>query len=107
MKRILYITATGALLFVALSIGFIYIKDQNKSYVLGGIIVGLKSYDDDDLMNEFIRSHPELSIKRAHENFPSYSIKVPKRKEQYWIGEFLKQEFVRYAELNTIGHINN
>lgn len=225
MKRI-YIIMTGILLLIALFIGFVYIKGYDKPYVLGEIIVGLKSSDTKNKMIEFIRAHPELSIKKVplttlpyatlslkpysewrekvmtsqnkdsqirsdilkgeallrteyeklksdplllyssivnsfyynsqlkesslpkessfatiiltfknditqeeRENFLqrypqletvkdyreesmakrpiTYLIKVPKRKEQYWINEFIKQDFVKYAEFNGISHISS
>lgn len=74
MKHILYVTLMGVILFVTLSIGFIYIKGYDKPYVLGEIIVGLKPYTTKNKVNEFIRAHPEISIKRENpSSIPSYA----------------------------------
>lgn len=83
MKRI-YIIMTGILLLIALFIGFVYIKGYDKPYVLGEIIVGLNPYTTKDKVNEFIRAHPELSIKQEGQTIPSYA-KLSLKPHSEWL----------------------
>lgn len=55
---------------------------------------------------QFFQQYPQLEIVQDNEESRTYTVKVPPGKEQYWISEFLKQEFVKSAMLNALLHIN-
>lgn len=54
---------------------------------------------------QFFQQYPQLEIVQDNEESRTYTVKVPSGKEQYWISEFLKQEFVKSAMLNALLHV--
>jgi hypothetical protein len=54
---------------------------------------------------QFFKQYPQLEIVVDREESKTYVIIVPQRKEQYWLTEFLKQDFVKGAGLNELSHI--
>ncbi len=53
----------------------------------------------------FFQQFPQLEIVQDNEGSRTYVIYVLQGKEQYWIFEFLKQNFVKGAAVNAIMHL--
>lgn len=64
---------------------------------------GISQADRDN----FFRSYPELEIVDDRQESQTFTIFVPKGKEQYWTQLFSKQSFVKGAWLNQIIKVNS
>lgn len=50
----------------------------------------------------FFQQYPQLEIVDDYEESKTYTISVPEGKEQYWVSQFIQQEFVKGATVNSI-----
>ena len=55
---------------------------------------------------KFFQQYQQLEIVQDKEESRTYTVMVPQGKENYWVSEFLKQEFVKSAMLNALLQVN-
>ncbi|MEK7543568.1 MAG: hypothetical protein AAB557_01740 [Patescibacteria group bacterium] len=77
-------------------------EESNFSVIHYFFKPGISQADRDN----FFRSYPELEIVDDRQESQTFTVFVPKGKEQYWVQQFSKQPFVKVAWLNNIIKLN-